>query len=162
MFSFSESTWQAADSNHLCFFLYIFLNICSSSTSCCVLVLSLCGISFFMASVFLLPKAEISFVSQGGGHILHGPPESCPRSVDFELGSSSLGLGLTSLWGPAACRVLRGGSVASDSFWYPLWLGPWSPQPQPPHTLLLWQDCRGASQLPVLSPQRVWCECLLS
>ena len=85
-----------------------------------------------------------------------------PGSVNFELDSSSLGLDLTPVWGPAAPRVLRGGSVASDSSWHPLWLGPWSPQPQPPHTLLFWQDCRGAPQLPVLSPPHVWCECLLS
>lgn len=116
----------------------------------------------FSVFLFLLPEAEVSLVSQAGGRIPHRPPESCPGSVDLELGNSSLGLGLTLLWGPAACRVLRGGSVASDSSWHPVWLGPWSPHPQPPHTLLLWRDCRGASQPPVLSTPCVWCECLWS
>ena len=77
----------------------------------------------FSVFLFLLPEAEVSLVSQGGGRIPHRPPESCPGSVDLELGNSSLGLGLTSLWGPAARRVLRGGSVASDSSWHPVGLG---------------------------------------
>lgn len=120
---------------------------------------------FFMASVFFCFsswKQKPALSPKVGDVSCIGPPESCPGSVDFELGNSSLGLGLTSLWGPAARRVLRGGSVASDSSWHPVWWDPGLPNPQPPHTLLLWRDCRGASQPPVLSPPCVWCESLLS
>ena len=75
------------------------------------------------------------------GHILQAPhrsPASSLGCLDFELGDSSLGLGLTSLWEPAARRVLRGGSVASGSCVAPRLAGTRiSPPPASTHTALL-------------------------